>query len=61
MKEEFDCDVRLNAYGEPDVDYYIAKARQMRAELFIGWFSSLKSKLVKRISDLHFGGAAPSH
>ncbi len=32
MQDETDCDVRLNSFGEPDVDYYIVKAHEMRNE-----------------------------
>ena len=33
--------VRLNAYGEPDVEYYLAQARHMRCQVLAGGLREL--------------------
>ena len=42
MQLEYDCDIQLNSFGEPDVDYYIVKAHEMRSEAIIAGFGAFK-------------------
>ena len=62
MNNEDDWDVRLDPYGQPDINYYIVEARRMRAKMVASWFSSLKSRLIKRVGGIRLHtGAAASH
>ena len=47
MKIEYDKEIRLNRYGEPDTDYYLALAKQMRAQMAAEMFHAVV-ELVKR-------------
>jgi len=46
MKDEKQIAMRLNAHGEPDVDYYIARAHQMRSAAIATGFVAFKTWLV---------------
>ncbi len=63
MQYPSDSDIRLNAYGQADIDYYLAKARRLRAEAIGNWFAGLKSRLTRLICQPLFGchGAPVSH
>lgn len=43
MQYENEPGVRLNAYGEPDVEYYLAQAHQMRGQALAAGFRELKA------------------
>jgi hypothetical protein len=47
MQLEYDCDIQLNKFGEPDVDYYITKAHEMRGEAIGTAFATVKVWLLK--------------
>jgi len=46
MKQENKFDIRMNQFGEPDIDYYVAKAHQMRSEAIGSGFAALKVWLI---------------
>lgn len=43
MQLNHGCDIRLNESGQADVDYYLARARAMRAAAISAWFQALKT------------------
>lgn len=47
MKQENKLDIRMNQLGEPDIDYYVAKAHQMRGEAIGAGFAALKVWLIE--------------
>ena len=53
-----DLNIKYNAYGEVDVDYYIYQAKQMRSEYMAKQLSALGKKihyLVHKIAEKLFG------
>lgn len=63
MKDMDECDIRLNEFGEPDVAYYIARARAERAAVirglakdFLQWLGGFLHK-----PDFHFGRPTAHH
>jgi len=46
MKDENESGIRLNEFGETDVDYYIAKGHQMRSEAIGTGFRAFKTWLI---------------
>ena len=49
MQQEYDFDIRLNKFGEPDVDYYVAKAHKMRSQAIGTGFGVFKAWLKKTL------------
>ena len=47
MKDENEFEIRLNKYGEVDIDYYVAKAHQMRDEAILSGLRAVKNGLMK--------------
>lgn len=63
MQHDDGCDIRLNEYGQADVDYYRAKARRLRGELLAHWLHKAKARLVRLFCQPLFGchDAAANH
>jgi len=61
MQQEYNIDIRLNKFGEPDVDYYIAKAHQMRNEAIGMGFGTLKAWLLNVLDRVRSRDQADSH
>lgn len=49
MKDDNELRIRLNAYNEVDVDFYIARAHEMRSQAFATAFRSFKAWLIERM------------
>lgn len=51
MDNNFDCDIRFDKYGQPDVNYYINEAKRLRAVAISEFFHTttewLKTHLIK--------------
>lgn len=61
MQFEYDCDIQLNESGEPDVDYYIAKAHEMRGEAISTAFATFKVWLSNCVDRVRSPDRAHSH
>jgi hypothetical protein len=61
MQREHDFDIRLNSFGEPDVDYYIAKAHKLRSQAIGTGFSAFKVWLLNYLDRVWFPDQAHSH
>ena len=46
MKDQNEFEIRLNEFGETDVDYYVAKAHKMRSEAIGTGFKAFKAWLL---------------
>jgi hypothetical protein len=60
MQYEYDFSVRLNEFGEPDVDYYVAQAHKMRSEAIAMGFEAFKAWLMKSLDRAWFPDAEHS-
>jgi hypothetical protein len=49
MKDENACDIQLNQYGKPDIDYYLEKAHKMRSEAIFAGFRAVKTWLTQAL------------
>ena len=54
MQREYDFDIRLNKFGEPDVDYYIAEAHKMRRQAIVAGFGIFRAWLKKTLGRAWF-------
>jgi hypothetical protein len=54
MKGENEFGIRLNEFGETDVDYYIAKGHKMRSEAIGAGFKTFKTWLMDAIDRAWF-------
>ena len=48
MKDENKHEIHLNANGAPDVDYYVAKAHELRNEAMLAGLRAIKAWLFKK-------------
>lgn len=60
MKYENEFDIRLNEFGEPDVDYYVARAHEMRSEAIGAGFKAFKTWLIGFLDRSWFPGQGHS-
>ena len=63
MQQENEYGVRLNEYGEPDVDYYVARAHTIRSQAIATAFRAFKAWLIKALDRSWFpdqGHRAPA-
>ena len=63
MHHNDECNIRLDAYGRADVEYYLGKARNLRAEFIAAWYRALGQKLLRLVCQPLFGcrNLAASH
>jgi len=61
MQQEYDFDIRLNKFGNPDVDYYIAEAHKMRNEAIGTGFRACKAWLLNYLDRVSFRDQAYRH
>ncbi len=47
MKRKYDPDIKLNRFGNPDVDYYLREAERLRAQAVSVMFRNLARWLSK--------------
>jgi len=62
MKDENEFEIRLNEHGEPDVDFYMARAHRLRSEAVATGFQGLGTWFVEMIDRSWFpnkGQTAP--
>jgi len=60
MQQKYDFDIRLNKFGEPDVDYYVAKAHKMRSQAIGTGFAVFTAWLKKALDRAWFPDQAHS-
>lgn len=60
MQYESEIEIRLNEHGQPDVDYYIARAHKMRSQAIGTGFGVFKAWLVKALDRAWFPDQAHS-
>lgn len=51
MRQKYDSDIKLNEFGNPDIDFYISEAKRLRVEAcsaliqdFLGWLKRAVGK-----------------
>ena len=54
MQYESEIDVRLNEYGAPDVEYYLARAHKERSQAIAAGFGALKTWLIETLDNAWF-------
>ncbi|MGB5453520.1 MAG: hypothetical protein WBM59_00325 [Sedimenticolaceae bacterium] len=54
MQYENEINVRLNQYGEPDVEYYLANAHQIRSQAIGTWLKAFAQWVTRTLDDAWF-------
>lgn len=59
MQLDNSCEIHLDAFGQADTDYYLAKARRLRAEVYARWYRAAKTRLARLLCQPLFGCQGP--
>lgn len=60
MDQNYDCDIRLDKHGHPDVDYYIGEAKRLRAVAISQLFHEITEWLKMHLGKQHAVPMRPS-